>query len=283
MAALLCDTFILTACRKHMKRQDLIALLSYMIIPLITVIAQIFLPAEPDLSDIGITLGLLIIFMFSHVSRGKLIAQQEKELTDMHISLLISQIRPHFLYNTLAVIQGMCHGKAPEAERTAIEFAEYLRGNMDAIGENRMISFAKELWHTQLYLSLEQKRFGEMLKADYDIEDSDFRIPALTLQPIVENAVKHGVMKRESGGTVTVITAQEPFFHVITVRDDGVGFDPAMEQTDGRSHIGIANVRERLKVMCGGTLEIRSIKGQGTEAVIRIPTGEDKHEGHMRR
>lgn len=179
MAALLCDTFILTACRKHMKRQDLIALLSYMIIPLITVIAQIFLPAEPDLSDIGITLGLLIIFMFSHVSRGKLIAQQEKELTDMHISLLISQIRPHFLYNTLAVIQGMCHGKAPEAERTAIEFAEYLRGNMDAIGENRMISFTKELWHTQLYLSLEQKRFGEMLKADYDIEDSDYRAGAI--------------------------------------------------------------------------------------------------------
>ncbi|MCH4192631.1 MAG: histidine kinase [Butyrivibrio sp.] len=281
--ALLCDACLLIACRDRMKRHDLIALLSYMLIPLITVIAQIFLPPEPDLSDIGITLGLLIIFMFSHVSRGKLIAQQEKELTDMHISILISQIRPHFLYNTLAVIQGMCHGKAPEAEQTTIEFAEYLRGNMDFIGDNRMIAFTQELWHTQLYLSLEQKRFGGMLRTEYDTRDKDFHIPALTLQPIVENAVKHGIMKREEGGTVTIITEREALFHVITVRDDGVGFDPAEERKDDRSHIGIANVRERLKIMCSGTLEIRSVKGQGTEAVIRIPTGEDKHEDHMRR
>lgn len=275
LMALVCDAGILLWYRNSMRRHDRVTLLTYMVIPMVTVAIQIFLPPEPDLSNIGITMGLLIVFMFSHVKRGRLLAEKEKELTDMHISILISQIRPHFLYNTLAVIQGMCHGKAPEAEQTTIEFAEYLRGNMDSLGRSPMILFSRELRHTQLYLSLEQKRFGEMLKVRYDIKDQNFFIPALTLQPIVENAVKHGIMKKEEGGTVCISTEKIGQDHVITVKDDGVGFDVDMKKADGFSHIGIANARERLGMICGGKLEIRSESGTGTVVTIIVPGGNE--------
>ena len=262
---------IILNCRKKLGNNNAVSLLLYSVIPMISSIAQIFLPPEPDLSNIGITLGLLTVFIIWHVERERIIAEKEKELTDIRVSIMLSQIRPHFLYNTLAVIQGMCHEKAPDAEATTIEFAEYLRGNMDAIGEAKMIPFSQEMRHTELYLSLEQKRFGDALMIRNDILEKDFMIPVLTLQPIVENAVKHGVMRREGGGTVSIYTSRIDKAVEIVVQDDGVGFDVNKIQDDEVSHIGIANVKERLEKMCGGSLSIKSVPRSGTIVTIIIP------------
>jgi sensor histidine kinase YesM len=135
-----------------------------------------------------------------------------------------------------------------------------------------MILFSQELEHTQMYLELEKMRFGESLQVTYDLECTEFIIPTLTLQPLVENAVRHGVRGNPDGkGTVTISSREEEAHYLISVSDDGPGFDTGTKNEDGRSHIGIDNVRERLRTICGGDLEIESRAGEGTKATILLP------------
>ena len=114
-------------------------------------------------------------------------------------------------------------------------------------------------------------RYGNDLKVVFQTPVTAFSLPTLTLEPIVENAVRHGVMQRENGGTVTIRTGEERSRYLVVITDDGVGFDPGTLLRLGREHVGLMNVRERLTAMCGGELEIRSTPGQGTEVVISIP------------
>ncbi len=205
--------------------------------------------------------------------------KKEVQIVESHIAIMLSQIQPHLLYNALGVIQDMCHGKAPDAEQATIEFSEFLRGNLDSIRTQEPIPFERELRHTQNYLFLEQKRFGNRLRVIYHLESCDFQIPPLTLQPIVENAVRYGVMPREEGGTVVIESREDPAGYRVTVMDDGLGFDIHQKKTDGRTHIGIENVGERLRLMSSGTLTINSKPGEGTIAVIFIPKGEKTDHG----
>ena len=121
------------------------------------------------------------------------------------------------------------------------------------------------------YIWLEQLRFGEDLLVEYEIGCENFHIPPLSLQPLVENAVKHGLGQKEEGGTVKICTAEQDDAWIICVEDDGVGFDVATVKNDGRLHIGVDNVRYRLESMCNGSLVIESEIGTGTRATIRIP------------
>ncbi|MCI1722744.1 MAG: histidine kinase [Lachnospiraceae bacterium] len=273
--------------RTH-SRQDFPEYAGYLLyfIPLAVVTyLEDILPNVP-LMAMSILLALLILFLSVYVDQEKAILKQGKELAETHaailekeqelsesrMSIMLSQIQPHFLYNVLVAIQAMCHGKAPEAEKTTIEFSQFLRGNLDSLTQRTPILFTKELEHTKNYLSLEVTRFGDdTLHIIYDIRATDFRIPALSLQPVVENAVRYGVMQREDGGTVTISTEDTGNAYLIKVTDDGVGFDVMTPKSDGRTHIGISNVRSRIEKMCGGTLEIKSIPDKGTKAVITIP------------
>lgn len=132
----------------------------------------------------------------------KLCAQ--RMINDLNTSIMLSQIQPHFLYNSLVVIRQLCREDPRLAEETVDEFACYLRGNLDSLRLKHPISFEKEMRHTQTYLAIEQKRFGHRLKVIYKVQFKDFSLPALTLQPIVENAVRYGVTKKKEGGTVTI-------------------------------------------------------------------------------
>jgi len=198
----------------------------------------------------------------------------EKELAASKISLMLSQIKPHFLYNSLAIIQRLCAKDPKLAEETVVEFTEYLRGNMDSLAVESLIPFAKELHHLESYLALEKKRFGARLNVVYEIFTENFSLPVLTVQPIVENAVRHGVTKREEGGTVTIRTEESEKDIVITVRDDGAGFDPDAKKHGGRQGIGMENVSKRLAAMCGGALTVTSAAGIGTTVIMTIPKGE---------
>lgn len=203
--------------------------------------------------------------------RAKLAQKQEKELAQSRVAIMLSQIQPHFLYNALSSIQCLCHDNPAAAEKATAAFSEYLRGNMDSLTMDKPIGFEEELRHVSCYLSLEALRFPDKLKVEYDIQTKLFRLPLLTLQPLVENAVRYGISKRLTGGTVRIATQEQEKRFVITVEDDGAGFDPAQPREDGRTHIGIQNVRSRLEQMCGGTLDIQSTPGVGTVAVITIP------------
>ena len=193
---------------------------------------------------------------------------------ETQIEVLLAQIKPHFLYNTMAVIKSLCETDPQAAKETIIELTDYLRSNLDSLSEKRLIPFEKELRHTEAYLKIEKKRFDDMLNIVYDIQIKNFFLPALTLQPLVENAVKHGILAKEDGGTVTIRTEEKDNEYIISVIDDGAGFSndsgELEENIIRRSHVGIENVKKRLFTMCKGKLQIINTSDFGTTVIISI-------------
>jgi len=195
----------------------------------------------------------------------------ERKLTESRISIMLSQIQPHFLYNALEVISSLCYKDPALAEKAIANFSNYLRTNMNLLEQMEPIPFENELNHTINFINLEKSMYGEALKVIYDIPIKNFKIPALTVQPIVENAIKHGIGKKEDGGTVTISTRETERGYQIIISDDGVGFITDKIVDDGKRHIGISNVRLRLSLQCEGRLDIESKPGVGTTSTIFIP------------
>ena len=194
--------------------------------------------------------------------------EMEAELEKSKTAVMFSQIQPHFLYNSLGAIRELCR-QDPEDARSALgTFIAYLRGNMDSIQREHVIHFSKELSHISAYLELEKLRFGEDLNVVFDVQETDFFIPSLTIQPLVENAVKHGICGREEGGTVTLHTHREGDKVIVKIQDDGVGFDA--DKLEMLEHVGIKNVRNRLNYIINGKLDIESTINVGTIATITI-------------
>jgi len=201
----------------------------------------------------------------------------EKERFEAEVQIMVSQIRPHFVYNTLSSIAILCDIDPGTAKEAAIVFAKYLRANMDALKQKAPVPFSVELEHLKNYLYIEKLRFADALNVEYDIRTTDFELPILSIQPLVENAVKHGVGMKKYGGTVKIVSKETDTAYVVEVSDDGVGFDPEEVckkqemKSEGRSHVGMENTRKRLKDMCGADIEIESRIGEGTTARVIIP------------
>ena len=191
------------------------------------------------------------------------------QLTESRISTMMSQIRPHFIYNTLGSIEQLCIIDPPKAGELVHNFAKYLRGNFGELDNPKPILMSQEMEHVRHYISIENVRFPDMTFS-FEMNSDDFHIPALTIQPIVENAIKHGLMKLSKGGTIRVVSYETESHYCVSVEDDGVGFDTDV-LLDERKHVGIRNIRGRLKAMVNGTLEIESRVGTGTTVLIKIP------------
>ena len=185
----------------------------------------------------------------------------------------MSQIHPHFIYNTLGSIEQLCELDPPKAAKLVNDFSKYLRGNFSELDNPKLIRVSKELKHTDYYASIEKVRFPDI---DFvaEMNCSDFCIPALTIQPIVENAIKHGILKREEGGKVKVRIYETDSSYCVSVKDNGVGFD--IVELEQSNHIGLRNIKSRLEAMCGGTLYIESIIGVGTKITVEIPKEADR-------
>ena len=223
---------------------------------------------------LGMTLSDAL--MFIHYSEFSQLAADER-LMEQRIQIMLSQIKPHFLYNTLGSIEALCSIDPGAAKLATRKFSKYLRGNMNSLTGENMIPFEKELQHTRLYLELEKVRFEDALQVEYAIKAHDFFLPPLTLEPIVENAVRHGVRGNEDGrGSVVIATAEYPDRFELRVTDDGPGFGTQATRDDGETHIGLNNVEERVKRICGGSLLIASAPGKGTTVTIVLPKGGQK-------
>ena len=190
-------------------------------------------------------------------------------LAESRISTMMRQIRPHFIYNTLGSIEQLCKLDPPKASALVHNFAKYLRGNFGELDNPKPILMSQEMEHVHHYVSIENVRFPDMTFM-FEMNSENFHIPALTVQPIVENAIKHGLMKLPKGGTIRVVSYETDTDYCISVVDNGVGFDTTAP-IDERKHVGLRNIRERLKVMVNGTLEIESTVGVGTKVLITIP------------
>lgn len=247
--------------RKILTLREISFLISFNVLPLLSVTLQRFW--EPTPQYMAVTLSLIVIYVLFH-------GEITRQLADSRISIMLSQIQPHFMHNMLTTIMYMCRTEPEEAEKTVGQFADYLRANMDSITLKQCIQFETELKHVKTYWSLEEKRFGDKIRAVYDIQENSFMLPSLTIQPIVENAVKHG-MRKGKQLTVTIRTYSDVNNYYVEINDDGRGFDVNAFENDGKSHIGIKNVQQRLKMMCGGELMVNSVPDQGTDAVIKIP------------
>ena len=191
------------------------------------------------------------------------------QLTQSRVSTMMSQIRPHFIYNTLGSIEQLCELDPPKAGELVHDFAKYLRGNFGELDNPKPILMSQEMEHVHHYLNIENVRFPDMTFT-FEMNSNDFKIPALTIQPIVENAIKHGLMKLSKGGTIKVVSYETDSDYCVLVEDDGAGFDTTV-LVDEREHFGIRNIRGRLQAMVNGTLVIESEIGKGTKVTITIP------------
>ena len=206
------------------------------------------------------------------VQRSRLEAEKnivEAELKESRVAIMLSQIQPHFIYNTLGTIERMCLRDPQKANELVRNFSLYLRGNFSELDSVAPIRFAEELKHVEYYVNIEKVRFPDM-NIEYDVDATEFVLPALSVQPLVENAIKHGLMRLETGGKVLIRSYETPTHFCVAVEDDGVGFDTT-QPIDGKKHVGLRNIRGRLKAMVDGDLILDSKPGSGTKAVIMIP------------
>ena len=193
----------------------------------------------------------------------------EAELKESRVAIMLSQIQPHFIYNTLGTIERMCLKDPQKAIELVRNFSLYLRGNFSELDSVTPIRFTEELKHVEYYVNIEKVRFPDMT-IEYEVEATEFVLPALSVQPLVENAIKHGLMRLETGGTVVIRSYETPTHFCVEVKDDGAGFDPDLP-IDEKKHVGLRNIRGRLKAMVDGELILESKPDAGTKAVILIP------------
>ena len=222
---------------------------------------------------IAIVCCSLFYYIWLHLEFVK--AHESDLMAEQRIKLMMSQIQPHFLYNSLSSISELCETDPKKAQQMTDDFSEYLRYNLTALNSEKLVSFDKQLEQTEIYLKIEKTRFGDRVDAVYEIEARDFEVPTLTVQPLVENAVRHGICKRPGGGTVTIRSYETDTEYVIEIADNGVGFDTESITADCETHVGIGNVRARLTYF-GDSLEIKSEPGAGTTAAIRVPKNNGK-------
>lgn len=202
---------------------------------------------------------------------------KEMELEQLKTEAMISQIQPHFMYNTISAIAAI-PGNSEKTVEALIDFGKYLRVNLDTFSDGSIIPIDTEIDHVRRYVNLERLRFEDRIEVRIEMLDHDFSVPPLCVQMLVENAIKHGLLPQRKKGTVTVLTERIDSEHVITVKDDGVGFRKDKLGTDPGAHIGLVNVEERIRKTSRGRLEIESKKGRGTEVRIFIPEWKENYE-----
>ena len=263
-------TSLLIVYKKYLSKREFLTLLSYSVFPTTAVLLELYL-SRLALINFSITLAIFIYYASIQSELSQQIKQKELELTRSKIAIMFSQIQPHFLYNALSAIAQLCDEDSVKAKKAIIDFSVYLRSNMESLNDKELVSVEKELSHVKGYLDLEKEIYKDALNIIYHIEAGGFMLPPLSIQPIVENAIKHGIGKKEGGGTVMLSVRETDKEFLVIVSDDGAGYDKANLSFDKQKHIGIENVKRRIEEQCGGTLEISGEPGAGTTVVIKIP------------
>ncbi|WP_327853035.1 response regulator [Bacillus atrophaeus] len=198
------------------------------------------------------------------------------QATNMEMAFLQSQIKPHFLYNVLNTIIALSHLDIEKAREVTAEFTNYLRMSFDFRNTSAISSFRNELSIISSYLSIEKTRFGDRLNILFDIDEGiDFILPPLMIQPLVENAVHHGISKKRGGGWVKLTAKkQSRNEYYVQVEDNGVGIAPEKQKDilsqDFDRSVGLKNINQRLKHFCGSELNIRSTPDAGTAVSMVI-------------
>ena len=257
--------------RRQLTKKQRAAFTVYLLVPLCCMLIQMF-SYGLLMIVIGTSVSVMIMFVYILLDQVDHSIRQQKENAAQQASITVLQMRPHFIYNTLMSIYYLCKQDAEKAQQVILDFTSYLRKNFTAIAKAETIPFTEEVEHTRAYLAVEQARFQDRLLVEFETEFTDFRIPPLTLQPIVENAVKHGLDPELEPLFISICSREQDGYAEIIVDDSGPGFQPA---DDDEPHTALANIRERLKMMCNGDMTISNRDCGGTIVTIRIPVQPD--------
>lgn len=255
--------------RSHLSQRQFHAILSYILIPAAAMIIQMFL-----YGFLFIVIGTVIA---SIAFWAMIIDEQireylhQKEMNDIYqTDIMLLQMRPHFIYNTMSSIYYLCELDPKKAQTVVRDFSIYLKKNFSAMSKRELIPFEDELEHTRAYLAIEKARYEKLLFVEYDINYTSFQLPPLTLQPIVENAVKHGVDPDFPSLDIIIRTVEDDECSKIIVENSGPAFSTP-PKNDKDVHVGLSNVRTRLEMMCNANIEITQRVEGGTIVTITIP------------
>jgi sensor histidine kinase YesM len=218
-------------------------------------------------------------FLYRHAQeQARVAARARSDATEAQLSALRAQMNPHFLFNALNTVAALIRTDPRSAERTVENLAHVLRRTLDR-SQRAMGTLQEELDYLEAYLSVEQERFGSRLGLDWAIEPEtrDLPVPPMTLQPLVENAIKHGLSTKLAGGRITVRSRRADGNLLLEVADDGTGF-PARY----REGTGLSNLRERLDAMYGGAAQLTIARGAGGAQVrVVLPVTQVSLPGHV--
>lgn len=231
--------------------------------------------------------AIVMIFLLSmhYLNAIRQLQTSVMRTQEAEIAFLRAQINPHFLYNALNSIAALCATKPQKAEEVVIELSQYLRRSFDFKRIDAMTTLAKEMELLEAYLYIEKTRFGERLQVEYDIDETiNLPIPHLILQPLVENAVRHGLMKAIVGGKVIISVKRQGLEAVFTIEDNGIGIEKErisglLEEKPESGGIGIWNINQRLMMLYKKGLTIESEVGKGTRVVFGLPLTDIKLAG----
>lgn len=265
--------------RGRLSRKAFLSFLVAILPMTFALVVQMFVDIFPI---IDISIAISVLSMYSLVLSDQIeqdlrhqreIAQQQLEIANQRANIMVLQMRPHFIYNTMTSIYCLCNQDPQLARQIVMDFTTYLRKNFTAVASAEPIPFSSELEHTRAYLAVEQAQYEDSLFVDYDTPHTWFRVPPLTLQPIVENAIKHGRDPYAGPFHVSIRTRKTDGGSEIVVADNGRGFNPAEGGDDSEPHIALKNIQQRLEIMCDGHLTIAPNDGGGTIVTVTIPDG----------
>ncbi len=265
ISVLILAALVRRRCRLSAKR--FYALLVFLVPLTVTMASHMLAPSFPLLYA-GVAISSLAMFIIVVSEEIDQYMSLQRETARQRAKIAVLQMRPHFIHNTMTSIYYLCDQDPKAAQRVTMDFNTYLRKNFDAIVKDEAIPFSEELEHTRAYLAVEQAQFAGKLVVDLDTPHTRFRVPPLTLQPLAENAVKHGMGHDTVPLRVCIRTRKMEEGSVITVEDNGPGFDPAVAD---EPHTTLANIRQRLQMMCDGTLDIAPREGGGAVVRVTIP------------
>ncbi|MCR5214888.1 MAG: histidine kinase [Eubacterium sp.] len=219
---------------------------------------------------LGIIMMLLIVFFGYQMDMERELLERKVELTENRVSLLMEQIHPHFIYNSLQQIALLCDEDADAVKPAIFNFSAYLRKNFEALTNEKMIPFSQEMEHVDAYVALSSILPSRNFIVKKDFQISDFYLPALVIQPLVENAIYYGLSMSEKGDEILIQTKEEKGYIIITVKDDGHGKKTEISTQKKHKSVGTQNVKTRLSLLCDGEMTLNK-SPQGTEAIIKIP------------
>ena len=264
---MLTDLVYLFRKKGSLTRKQFTALLACFLVPMIAMLIQMCFYGL-YLIVFGTALAALFMLGFIVMDLMEQYMCQQEEIAKQKASIMVLEMRPHFIFNTMTSIYYLVEQDPAKAQQVILDFTTYLRRNLDAVAREKTIPFSRELEHTKAYLAVEQVRFADKLFVEFDTPHTMFQVPPLTLQPIVENAVKHGIDPELDALFITVKTRRTGDGSEIVVKDTGPGYAPS---DDNEPHIALENIHRRLDLMCGGTLTITSGEESGTTVTIFIP------------